>query len=57
MTYRELLKNLKDLSEEELNQDVAVYSVDSDEYTEVTQTKITEETDVLDEGHFLLIGV
>jgi hypothetical protein len=54
MTYRELLSQLQQLSEEQLNQDVAICS--EDEPDEVFQASVelvfaTEECQVLDVDH------
>jgi len=54
MTYKELLSQLQQLSEEQLNSDVAICS--EDEPDEVFQASVelvfaTEECDVLDVNH------
>ncbi len=54
MTYRDLLNELKSISEEQLNQTVTVY-VSGDEYFPVDETGIAANDDVLDPGHFVLI--
>jgi len=51
MTYRELLENLKNLSENQLDMDVSVRDVQTDEYFSGSSFVITDETDVLDENH------
>ena len=51
MTYRELLENLKNLSENQLDMDVSVRDVQTDEHFSGSSFVITDETDVLDENH------
>ena len=53
MTYKELLQQLQSLTEQQLNQDVAVYDTDSDEYYQfgVEFVFATDECGVLDEDH------
>jgi hypothetical protein len=53
MTYKELLNQLQQLNEEQLNQDVAIWDTDNDEYyqTMVEFVFATEECDVLDIDH------
>ena len=56
MTYRELLVQLEEMSQEQLNMDVTVYVCDSEEYY-VIQDEIafaTEECGVLDIDHPIL---
>ena len=56
MTYKELLNQLKSLSEEQLNSDVAVYDEGVDEYYQLKVELVfaTEECDVLDVDHPIL---
>ena len=54
MTYKELLTQLQNLSEDQLNQDVAICSEDEpDEYYQASVELVfaTEECDVLDVDH------
>jgi len=53
MTYKELLQQLQQLSEEQLNQDVAICSEDDeDEYYQASvEFVFATETDVLDKDH------
>ena len=54
MTYKELLQQLQQLSEEQLNQDVAICSEDEpDEYYQASVELVfsTAECDVLDLDH------
>ena len=54
MTYKELLLQLQELSEEQLNQDVAICSEDDeDEYYQASVELVfaTEECQVLDVDH------
>lgn len=53
MTYGELLEQLYELSPQQLNQTVTVYS--GDEYLPVSETGIAADDDVLDEDHFVLV--
>lgn len=52
MTYRQLKERINKLSENQLDCDITVYKPDEDEYypTHIS-VGITEENDVLDEGH------
>jgi hypothetical protein len=52
MTYQELLNQLQQLNPEQLNQDVAIYDTDADEYYQArVELVFTTETDVLDVDH------
>ena len=52
MTYKELLNQLQQLNEEQLNQDVAIWDEDNDEfYQQDVDLLFVDETDVLDAGH------
>jgi uncharacterized protein YdgA (DUF945 family) len=53
MTYKELLQQLQQLTEEQLNQDVAICSEDDeDEYYQASvELVFVTETDVLDKDH------
>jgi hypothetical protein len=53
MTYKELLSQLSELSEEQLNSDVCVYDTGIDEYFQLNVEFVftTEECDVLDPNH------
>ena len=56
MTYKELLEELRTVSREQLNQDVAVHLMSEDEYYPVQAVcvAVENECDVLDEGHLVL---
>jgi len=56
MTYKELLEELKTVSEKQLNQDVAVHLMDNDEYYPVQAICVAVENEcaVLDEDHLVL---
>jgi len=54
ITYRELLEELKKLSEEHLDDNVTTYDMYDDEFYPVDGWGIQDEDDVLDEGHFYL---
>ena len=56
MTYRELLEELKTVSAEQLDQQVAVHLIERDEYYPVQAVCVTveDECDVLDQGHLIL---
>ena len=55
MTYRELLEKLKQLTPDQLEQDVTVYLSDLDEYHPAWQVDVAdEEQSVLDEDHIFL---
>ena len=53
MTYKELLQQLQQLTEDQLNQDVCVYDTGTDEYYQsgVEFVFATDECDVLDVDH------
>ena len=53
MTYKELLKQLQQLTEEQLNQDVCIYNSWEDQHIqlEVDLAFTTEDCDVLDFNH------
>jgi hypothetical protein len=52
MTYRELLAQLQQLTDEQLDSTVTVYDTDSDEYYGCIELVYTEPwTDVLDPNH------
>lgn len=55
MTYKQLLEQLQDLTEEQLNQTVTVYESQDNEFFMVDHTAVTNESDVLDEDHFFLV--
>jgi hypothetical protein len=56
MTYKELLNQLQQLNEEQLNQDVAIWDTDNDEYYQtMVELVFTTETDVLDVDHPVII--
>jgi hypothetical protein len=53
MTYKELLIELLDFSQEQLNQDVAIYDEGTDEYYQLKVELVfaSDAQDVLDLGH------
>ena len=53
MTYKELLLQLQQLTEEQLNSDVAIYDTGADEYYQLKVEFVfaTEECQVLDVDH------
>lgn len=51
MTYSNLLEFLNSLNQEQLEQDVTIHIVDSDEYYPILGCSFAEETDVLDKEH------
>ena len=52
MTYKELLNQLQQLNPEQLNQDVAIWDEDNDEfYQQDVDLLFVDDTDVLDAGH------
>ena len=53
MTYKELLSQLQNLSEDQLNSDVAVYDTGVDEYYQLNVEFVfaTDECQVLDVDH------
>lgn len=54
LTYRELLTQLNNLTEEQLNQTVTVFHGSQDEYYPVHSTGVTNAADTLDADHFYL---
>ena len=65
LTYAQLLERLQTLTAEQLQQTVTVYNLDSDETFGMLDTDVAgqehlqdvrPEQDVLDAGHFYLIG-
>jgi hypothetical protein len=55
MTYRELLAALSELNDTQLDTTVTVYSIDSDEYVPSYRLALIDVTDVLDEGHPVIV--
>jgi len=53
-TYRELKKWLEELPEDRLDDHISILDL-SDEYQEIAHLVQTRETDVLDEGHPLMV--
>lgn len=53
MTYKELLAKLQNLTDEQLGDTVTIFI--GDEYYPISHSEVIEETDVLDENHFLLV--
>lgn len=53
MTYKELLQQLSQLSEDQLNEDVCVYDTGTDEYYQLNVELVysTQECDVLNLDH------
>ena len=56
MTYQQLLEQLSMLSPEQLNQTVTFHDEFDEEYYPVARTDVTDEDDILDAGHFILIA-
>ena len=56
MTYQQLLEQLSMLSPEQLKQTVTFHDDFDDEYYPVTGTDVTDEDDILDAGHFIVIA-
>lgn len=56
MNYRQLLNVLERLTDEELNQDITIYSISDDEFFPARALGIAnkQDTDVLDEGHLYI---
>ena len=55
MTYADLLKELQELSPEQLNQKVTLYSIAEDEFVPAYMTDVTDsEEQVLDPNHFVI---
>jgi hypothetical protein len=55
MNYKQLLKQLKSLTKEQLQQTVTIHIQHVDEYYAIANTDTTTEDDVLEEGHFFLV--
>jgi hypothetical protein len=51
VTYKDLKLILDSLNEEQLNSDICVHDITSDEYIPEVSFYIVQVTDVLDEGH------
>jgi len=53
MTYKELLQQLQQLSEDQLNEDVCVYDTGTDEYYQLNVELVysTQECDILNLDH------
>lgn len=58
MTYKELLEELKTLTDEQLNGDVVVHLTGVDEFVPVhgVCVAVDDECDVLDQGHIVLVN-
>ena len=54
-TYRQLLEALLELSQEELDMHVTIYDKTKDEYYPLNYTDKTEDNDVLDADHPIMI--
>lgn len=55
LTYRELKKELEKIEELNLDNNVTIYSEDSDEFYQVSGFSFVVGNDVLDDGHPILI--
>jgi hypothetical protein len=55
MTYKNLLEFIKTLSPEQLEQNVAIYDCEHDEYHPSHSATFTVGDDVLDDNHAILI--
>jgi hypothetical protein len=56
MTYRKLLQILETLNDIELNQDITLYDIVSDEFIPARSVSMSlgKDNDVLDEGHIYI---
>ena len=54
MTYKDLLEQLQALDPERLEDNVSLYDSSIGEYLPAIRGVVTEETDVLDKGHFFI---
>ena len=54
-TYRELLEALKELSEEQLDKTATIYDKSFDAYMPIDYTEKTEEDDVLEADHPVIV--
>lgn len=54
-TYRELLKALKELTEEELDMTATIYDKTFDAYMPIDNTEKTADDDVLDANHPIIV--
>ena len=54
MTYRELIKDLKTLKPEQLDQHVTVHLINEDEFVPVQAVGVTYNCDVLADDHIIL---
>lgn len=52
MTWRDLLRELIELTDEKLDQTCTIYLANTDEYLPITHVHTTIVDDVLDAGHF-----
>ena len=59
MTYRELLKELQELDDKRLDDEVAAHLIETDEFYPVHSVcvAVENECDVLDQGHLILAVV
>ena len=56
MTYNDLIKALKMIPKERLEDTVTVFDPSADEYTAVEEAQVSDyDTDVLDPGHLFLV--
>jgi hypothetical protein len=55
MTYKQLIRELSLLNDEQLNQTVTTFDPYNNEYTAIVHTETTSESDILDENHFYLV--
>ena len=55
MTYKELLKKLELLNEEQLSQTITIHDPYEDEYIAAIDAYTTNDTQVLDDNHFVII--
>lgn len=55
MTYQELKDELDGLNEDELQQTVTIYDTADDEYFGVDDTDFSVESDVMDDGQFVIL--
>lgn len=54
MTYRQLREQLNQVTDEQLDQNVTIWLMNTDEYLPVVNRFTAEEDGVLDKGHLVL---
>lgn len=56
MTWRQILESLKSVEPEVLDQTAIVYLATTDEYVEIIEVDKTIETDVFDDGQYIIVA-